>query len=47
MLTLPIPSKDRHLYENGNQDITTFLKTGVDVDKNVVTTKGKVPLEIN
>jgi len=47
MMTIFSMSKDHHLYGNGNQDTTTFLEIGVEVDKNgVATTKIKFPLEI-
>jgi hypothetical protein len=48
MMTLPVPSRVSHLYDNRNRDVVTFLETGVDIYMNeVVTAKGKVPLEIN
>ena len=48
MMTLPFPSRVSHLYDNRNRDVVTFLEIGVDIYMNeVVTAKGKVPLEIN
>jgi hypothetical protein len=48
MMTLPVPSMVSHLYDNQNRYVVTFLEIGVDIYMNeVVTAKGKVPLEIN
>jgi hypothetical protein len=31
MMTLPVPSRVSHLYENRNRDVVTFLEIGVDI----------------